>query len=524
MADNNYVIGFEASISGIDTGTLDEAKRILSTELEKDASFKLSLDQASTVAVVRDIKIIGDQLEGIQKLAASIQVGDSLQKVNISAVSDYKTGEFLGYNTVREVQVAGEQVQKEIANLYKEAQRLQGELNKALKAPAEGVAEYYRTEIDKTQAQITRLTEALAVSLAGSDGVISESVTSYIQQFTEIASKGFNAAVKDEGLSEQIGRIKELDAAYRDLYNAYKQLDALPQDTSGYENQINALNNIVQVSQERIQSIIGENSALQNYYKTLEKEGNLQRQLTQAKQQDRAASEEQKRVLDELTKTHEQFLKVSNSEYALSDRLRKNTLARTEASLKLVDAYNDEMSRLQDLIIYLKSYADQIGVGADAERILTEQVNKANIALQEQAALNSKNGSLFENIKKGFKDVVQRVSSYNIAYKAIEAGTRIIRQGIDTVRELDKAFTDIQIVIGGTANEIANLAKEYTNLAKEYGATTVQVTNAATDFLRQGRTLEETNKLIETSLVFSKVGAIDAAAATEYLTSWKCLR
>ena len=94
-----------------------------------------------------------------------------------------------------------------------------------------------------------------------------------------------------------------------------------------------------------------------------------------------------------------------------------------------------------------------------------------------------------------------------------------IRQALDTMKELDKAFTDIQMVTMDSDEQTAQLAQSYNKLAKEMGATTVEVAEGAGEWLRQGKTTEETTKLLKASMTLSKVGAIESSEATELLTS-----
>ena len=116
-------------------------------------------------------------------------------------------------------------------------------------------------------------------------------------------------------------------------------------------------------------------------------------------------------------------------------------------------------------------------------------------------------------------DTFKKVFNYIAVYKGFSLLTQGIQQAIDTMKELDKAFTDIQMVTGGTDEETAQLAQEYNGLAKSLGATTKEVADGAGEWLRQGKTAEETTKLLTASMTFSKVGAIEASEATQLLTS-----
>ena len=99
------------------------------------------------------------------------------------------------------------------------------------------------------------------------------------------------------------------------------------------------------------------------------------------------------------------------------------------------------------------------------------------------------------------------------------SAVRSVKDVITTVKDLNKAFVDLRIATGGSQKETAQLLSSYSSLAKNLGATTSEVASAADDWLRQGKTIAETESLIESSMILSKVGKIDAAASTEYLTS-----
>lgn len=99
----------------------------------------------------------------------------------------------------------------------------------------------------------------------------------------------------------------------------------------------------------------------------------------------------------------------------------------------------------------------------------------------------------------------------------------LLRRGfsemVSVVQELDKSFVNIQMVTGGTTQETTKLMQSYNQLAQKIGATTQDVATSANEFLRQGLSIADTNKLIETSMVLSKIGMLSSADATQYLTS-----
>jgi TP901 family phage tail tape measure protein len=149
-----------------------------------------------------------------------------------------------------------------------------------------------------------------------------------------------------------------------------------------------------------------------------------------------------------------------------------------------------------------------------------EKYEKSSIQNQEKIlSTGSKQKSFFRDILTGWKQAAARVVDYTIAYRTLWYGVSLLKSSIQTIQELNKAFTDIQMVTGMTNTEVNILAGSYAKLAQEYGTTIQQVAQGATEWLRQGKGIEETSELLKQSMMMSKLGAIDAAKATEYLTS-----
>jgi TP901 family phage tail tape measure protein len=59
----------------------------------------------------------------------------------------------------------------------------------------------------------------------------------------------------------------------------------------------------------------------------------------------------------------------------------------------------------------------------------------------------------------------------------------------------------------------------YNDLAKEMGLTTIEIAKGSVEFLRQGKTISQTYELLRSSLILSKLGNLESAQSTEYLTS-----
>ncbi len=110
-------------------------------------------------------------------------------------------------------------------------------------------------------------------------------------------------------------------------------------------------------------------------------------------------------------------------------------------------------------------------------------------------------------------------SKIYLARTALQALRKAATEAKETVLELDQAATDLALVTGSGTDEAYSLLAEYNDMAVQLGATTTQISDAASEWLRQGKTAAETTTLIEQSMILSKVGAMESATATENLTS-----
>ena len=106
-----------------------------------------------------------------------------------------------------------------------------------------------------------------------------------------------------------------------------------------------------------------------------------------------------------------------------------------------------------------------------------------------------------------------------VAMAAIHTLRRVLQQTYQNVVELDKALVNLQVSSGKSRVELRSLMTEYSSFARELGATTVEVTQAADSWLRQGYELSDVETLIRDSMMLSKLGKIDSAEATKALTS-----
>lgn len=242
---------------------------------------------------------------------------------------------------------------------------------------------------------------------------------------------------------------------------------------------------------------------MQKYVEKLQEAYNDQVKLNEAKSQQNTQDESYKSLRADLQEI-----------YSLENRLTE-----------LQKDPSKHLSEIQYTKQLLNDKKSQLNYEQRIEELSPKQVENIKNAEQAQKQLNGQikaQGKDWENNNKKVTelgDTIKKVFNYILVYRGFQMLQQGVQQAIDTMKDLDKAFTDIQMVTGDTDEQTAELAQNYNSLAKEMGSTTQEVAEGASEWLRQGKTTEETTQLLKSSMTLSKVGAMESAEATELLTS-----
>lgn len=120
------------------------------------------------------------------------------------------------------------------------------------------------------------------------------------------------------------------------------------------------------------------------------------------------------------------------------------------------------------------------------------------------------------NSGSGLRNVIQNYVNWN---RVLDLIVQAMKKAVSTSSELAKAQTELQIVTGKSNSEMQSLMSGYNALAQSLSVTTTDITSAADEWLRTGKSISDTEKLITDSTILAKIGQLDTAEATKYLTS-----
>jgi len=124
-----------------------------------------------------------------------------------------------------------------------------------------------------------------------------------------------------------------------------------------------------------------------------------------------------------------------------------------------------------------------------------------------------------QTLEKQSSALGKAFKQFTIYAIAVRAARRALNEAKKTIQDLDKYLTEQAMVTGKTRQETYALLKEYQNLSKQLGATTKDVANVATQYMRQGKTTQDALTLTEAAISAAKVAGISASESVNYLTT-----
>ena len=118
-------------------------------------------------------------------------------------------------------------------------------------------------------------------------------------------------------------------------------------------------------------------------------------------------------------------------------------------------------------------------------------------------------------LSRSFKNI-SRVGLQIDLFREIEQQAQ---KAVKAVKDIDDAIVSLQMATNASYSNMHTLMSDYNIMAKNMGAVTTEVARGADDWLRQGKSIADTNKLVKDSMVLSKVAEIDSETSTKQLTA-----
>lgn len=182
-----------------------------------------------------------------------------------------------------------------------------------------------------------------------------------------------------------------------------------------------------------------------------------------------------------------------------------DSLSRAKLYSKIGEYLQKNSGMAKEFKTQLKSLQKQLendGPNANVKN-LTDQF----IRLQSQIREAGQEG-------RSFLDVLRDKAFYGFAgqlstYFGFNDFVRYIGEGINTVRELDTAMTEMRKVSDESVTSLKNFQKESFNIANAVGTTALQIQNSTADWMRLGLSLDDAKEAAKDANILLNVSEFD---------------
>jgi TP901 family phage tail tape measure protein len=215
----------------------------------------------------------------------------------------------------------------------------------------------------------------------------------------------------------------------------------------------------------------------------------------------KAENEYEASVKTDLANTENQIQLETNNYTNLSAELDRMSNSAKDAT--------DDISKL---------YAEISKLGDSTNKEITDVVNEERINKTDRTGATQGIGELkgIEKQTGSLGKAFKQFTLYNVAIKAVKTA---MKEAVQTIKELDKYLTEQAMVTGMTREQTYGLVKSYQDLALQCGATTKEIAEVSTEYMKQGKTIQESLILTEAAVKAAKVARVSVGDSVNYLTT-----
>lgn len=318
-----------------------------------------------------------------------------------------------------------------------------------------------------------------------------------IQKLTEESAQR-EVKVTQQAQQQKVAAVqqanKEMLAANREYYNQLLKIKKLEQqgnlssaDKKALNTQENNIttalkNNTTKINDSGDTSAIEQQRVYEQVYQTQQAIITAQENQRKKAQEIKDAYSDVLVTLREISRNEQEISQLESKKHLNNDEKERLTTLKQQTG-ELQEQYNEKMKI----------------VGQD-DRMLNKAKQATREYQQQTKEINKQNSGLetTQTHTKGLLDSIKNIGRYVLMYQALNAIQTGVQKAYETITELDKAFTDIQLVTGDTDEEINQLSEDYNDLAKQMGATTQQVAEGASEWFNESRDHVKVLELLET--------------------------
>ncbi len=221
-----------------------------------------------------------------------------------------------------------------------------------------------------------------------------------------------------------------------------------------------------------------------------------------------------RQTFQDMTKAGDAFKNTLSQIRDESSKALSPTIASTSGN-KVVEYMNANSRAVKKYGASLKTLEQQYRSMTTVEEKANYDKTFANLKSRIDAEGLSGN-SWFGELKRATGQIAQFAGVYGMLQNTV---MQLPYKAISAVKDYDSAMTNMQMATGISNNQAQELMNTYSDMGKQLKVTGVDVATSATEWMKQGKTIEESNKLAQDSIVLSKIGDLSSDDATRTITA-----
>lgn len=470
-------------------------------------------------------KLIQDRNEWLSEVKYSLEEYDNLIKANDQkALDEYTTRglsriggaeSFFGYED-NNFSIASkfvkekEKIQNEINDLYTDLDKLDEKMN--LDSNNSSVdntvqsQEKLQSELKETQKQAEKTAQAVKESTTTAsteqkkDAFPDKDVSASVESATNSIKEENNVLEQNTQKVKENAQAKEQNAN-ANLNKYDKRLDSYNGKVDKYQATIDRFNNGGWTSDTYLEKVQAIKNAVHEYETLLNE--------LKGKDASLVTSDDINRLDNYEKKIKDTIATVTNMS---ASEKGYNFVSGQKELDKIHKLLNENSKMSSEAKAKIKAYYAEIESGNPSmslDKIHGEILKIYNAEVEAGRA----GRTLWDTLKNsGFHQIAAQMAGMFGVYDVIN----VVRQGINTVRELDTAMTEVRKVSNATEGQYDSFRDTISSTAKEIATTNKELLNSSADFLRLGYSLDRANDLAKNATLFVNVGdGVDITEATE---------
>ena len=470
-------------------------------------------------------KLIQDRNEWLSEVKYSLEEYDDLIKANDQkALDEYTTRglsriggaeSFFGYED-NNFSIASkfveekEKIQNEINDLYTDLDKLDEKMNlDSNNSSVDNIVqsqEKLQSELKETQKQAEKTTQA--VKEVSSTASQDQTKDAFHDQDVSASVESATNSIKEENnvLEQNTKKVKENTQAKEQ--NANVNLNGYDKRLDSYQGKINKYDTTIKrfedggwSSDTYLKNVQAVRDAVKQYATLLDHIKTNQNGI---------ASDEDIQNLDKYEKKIKDTI-ATVTNMSASEKGYNFVSGQKELD-KIHKLLNENSKMSSEAKAKIKAYYKEIESGNPSmslDKIHGEIMKIYNAEVEAGRA----GKSFIDTLKNsGFHQFAAQMAGMVGVYDVIN----VVKEGINTVRELDTAMTEVRKVSDATEAQYASFRDTVSSTAKEIASTNKELLNSSADFLRLGYSLEQAEDLAKNATLFVNVGdGVDITEATE---------